>query len=133
MDQTTLFVVSRYSDFGCFATEDDVHAAASDPANVQQLLDATTDDITRELDFIAPWLIADPAFAVRYESLAMSFTEGSPFQTWALLHPAMDPVEREHFHLRYQHNAFDLYVRLQDLLCPDSADLMNAPSEEAYP
>src|SRR5665811_1988555 len=46
--------------------------------------------------------------------------------------PTLELVEREHLRLLYHHNVFDLYVLLQDILCPDSADLMNAPSEEAH-
>jgi hypothetical protein len=133
MDQTTLFVFPRYSDFGRLATVSDVRAAASDPANIQHLLEATPDDVAREVGFVASRLIADAAFAVRYESLVMALIEGSSFQIWTLLHPTVDPTGREHLRLRYQRNVFDLYIRLQDLLCPDGTDLMNTPSEEAHP
>jgi len=133
MDQTTLFVFPRYCDFGRLATLGDVRAAASDPANVQRLLEATPDDVARELGFVAQHIVSDAAFAVRYESLVMALIDGSSFHIWTLLHPTVDPVEQEHLRLRYLRNVFDLYVRLEDLVCPDSTNLMNAPSEEARP
>jgi hypothetical protein len=133
MDQTTLFVFPRYCDFGRLATLSDVRAAASDPANVQRLLEATPDDVARELGFVAQRIVADAAFAVRYESLVMALIDGSSFRIWILLHPMVDPADQERLRLRYVRNVFDLYVRLQDLVCPDRTNLMNAPSAEAHP
>ena len=133
MDQTTLFVFPRYCDFGRLATLGDVRAAASDPANVQRLLEATPDDVARELGFVAERIVADAAFAVRYESLVMALIDDTSFRIWTLLHPTVDPADQERLRLRYLRNVFDLYVRLEDLVCPDSTNLMNAPSEEAHP
>ncbi|MHB8071667.1 MAG: hypothetical protein ACYDHF_06960 [Candidatus Cryosericum sp.] len=133
MDQTSLFVFPRNCDFGRLATLGDVRAAASDPANVQRLMEATPDDVARELDFVARRIVADAAFAVRYESLVMALIDGSCCKIWTLLHPAVDPTEREHLRLRYLRNVFELYVRLQDLVCPDGANLVDAPSEETHP
>ena len=133
MDQTTLFVFPRSCEFGRLATLGDVRAAASDPANVQRLLEATPDEIARELGFVAQCITADAAFAVRYESLVTALVDGSSFRVWILLHPTVDRTEQEHLRLRYIRNAFDLYIRLQDLLCPDSTNLMNISSEEAHP
>ncbi|MFA4932392.1 MAG: hypothetical protein WC625_05775 [Caldisericia bacterium] len=132
MDQTILFVFPRHSDFGRLTTAGDVRIAVSDPANIQRLLEATPEDLSRELGFVAQRILTDAAFAVRYESLLMALTDDGPFDEWVLLHPALDPIEREHLRLLYRHNVFDLYVLLQDVLCPDSADLMNAPSEETH-
>ncbi|HZL82131.1 MAG TPA: hypothetical protein VFB98_01455 [Candidatus Deferrimicrobium sp.] len=132
MDQTILFVFPRHSDFGRLTTAGDVRTAASDLANIQRLLEATPDDLNTELAFVAQRILTDAAFAVRYESLLMILTDDRSFDAWALLHPALEPVEREHLRLLYHHNVFDLYVLLQDVLCPDSVDLMNAPSEEAH-
>ena len=132
MDQTILFVFPRHSDFGRLTTAGDVRTAASDLANIQRLLEATPDDLSRELGFITRRILTDAAFAVRYESLLMALTDDRAFDEWALLRPALKPVELEHLRLLYHHNVFGLYVLLQDLLCPDSADLMNAPSEEAH-
>ncbi len=132
MDQTILFVFPQHSDFGRLTTAGDVWTAASDPANIQRLLEATPEDLSRELGFVAQRILTDAAFAVRYESLLMVLTDDDPFDEWALLHPALDLVEREHLRLLYRHNVFDLYVLLQDVLCPDSADLMNTPSEETH-
>jgi len=133
MDQTTLFVFPRYCDFGRLATLGDVRAAASDPANFQRLLEATPDDVARELGCVAQHIVADAAFAVRYESLVMALIDATSFRAWTLLHPAVDPAGQERLRLRYFRNVFDLYVRLEDLICPDSTNLMNAPSEEARP
>ena len=133
MDQTTLFVFPRSCEFGRLAALSDVRAAASDPANVQRLLEATPDDVARELDFVAQYIAADAAFAVRYESLVTALIGGTSFRVWILLHPMVDRTKQEHLHLRYTRNAFDLYIRLQDLLCPDSTNLMNISSEEAHP
>ena len=132
MDQTILFVFPRHSDFGRLTTAGDVRTAASDLANIQRLLEATPDDLSRELGFVAQRILTDAAFAVRYESLLMVLTDDRSFDAWALLHPIFEPVEREQLRLLYHRNVFDLYVLLQDVLCPDSADLMNAPSEEAH-
>ena len=132
MDQTILFVFPRHSDFGRLTTADDVRTAASDLANIQRLLEAGPDDLSRELGFVAQRILTDAAFAVRYESLLMALTDDHAFDAWALLHPALEPVERERLRLLYHHNVFDLYVLLQDVLCPDSADLMNARSEETH-
>ncbi len=133
MDQTTLFVFPRNCDFGRLATVRDVRVAVYDPVNIQRVLEATPDDVGRELDFVARRLLDDAAFAVRYESLVMALLEGSSFQAWTLTHPGTDDIERERLRLRYQRNVFDLYVRLQDLLCPDGTDLMNLPVEETHP
>lgn len=133
MDPTTLFVFPRYCDCGRLTTLGDVRVAAFDFANVQRLVEATPDDVAGELIFIARRLASDTAFAVRYESLVMTFVEGSPFRTWSLLHPGMSRIERERRRLRYQQNVFNLYMRLQEYLCPDSIDPMNTPSEEAQP
>lgn len=130
MDQTILFVFPRHSDFGRLTSFGDVRTAVSDLANIQRLLEATPDELSEEFGFVAERILSDAAFAVRYESLVMALTDDRSFDAWALLHPALDPVERERLRLRYHHNAFDLYVLLQDILCPDSADLINAPSEE---
>ncbi len=132
MDQTILFVFPRHSDFGRLTTAGDVRTAASDLANIQRLLEATPDDLSRELGFITRRILTDAAFAVRYESLLMALTDDRAFDEWALLRPALKPVELEHLRLLYHHNVFELYVLLQDALCPDSADLMNAPSEEPH-
>jgi len=132
MDQTILFVFPRHSDFGRLTTAGDVWTVASDLANIQRLLEATPEDLSRELGFVAQRILTDAAFAVRYESLLMVLTDDGPFDEWALLHPTLDLVEREHLRLLYRHNVFNLYVLLQDVLCPDSADLMNAPSEETH-
>jgi hypothetical protein len=132
MDQTILFVFPRHSDFGRLTTADDVRTTASDLANIQRLLEATPEDLSRELGFVAQRILTDAAFAVRYESLLMALTDDRSFDVWALLRPTIDPVEREHLRLLYHHNVFDLYVLLQDVLCPDSADLMNAPSKETH-
>jgi hypothetical protein len=132
MDQTILFVFPRHSDFGRLTTAGDVRTVASDLANIQRLLEATPEDLSRELGFVAQRILTDAAFAVRYESLLMVLTDDGPFDEWGLLHPTLDLVEREHLRLLYRHNVFSLYVLLQDVLCPDSADLMNAPSEETH-
>jgi hypothetical protein len=132
MDQTILFVFPRHSDFGRLTTAGDVRTAASDLANIQRLLEATPDDLSRELSFVAQRVLTDAAFAVRYESLLMALTDDRLFDAWALLHPIFEPVEREQLRLLYHRNVFDLYVLLQDVLCPDSADLMNTPSAEAH-
>jgi hypothetical protein len=132
MDQTILFVFPRHSDFGRLATAGDVRTVVSDPANIQRLLEATPNDLSRELGFVAQRILTDAAFAVRYESLLMALTGDRSFDAWALLRPTLEPVERERLRLLYHHNVFDLYVLLQDVLCPDSADLMNAASEEAH-
>jgi hypothetical protein len=132
MDQTILFVFPRHSDFGRLTTAGDVRTAASDLANIQRLLEATPDDLSRELSFVAQRVLTDAAFAVRYESLLMALTDDRLFDAWALLHPIFEPVEREQLRLLYHRDVFDLYVLLQDVLCPDSADLMNTPSAEAH-
>ena len=132
MDQTILFVFPRHSDFGRLTTAGDVRTAASDLANIQRLLEATPDDLSRELSFVAQRVLTDAAFAVRYESLLMALTDDRLFDAWALLHPIFEPVEREQLRLLYHRNVFDLYVLLQEVLCPDSADLMNTPSAEAH-
>jgi hypothetical protein len=132
MDQTILFVFPRHSDFGRLTTASDVRTAASDLANIQRLLEATPDDLSRELGFVAQRILTDAAFAIRYESLLMTLTDDSSFDEWALLRPTLEPVDRERLRLLYHRHIFELYVLLQDVLCPDSADLMNAPSEEAH-
>ena len=132
MDQTILFVFPRHSDFGRLTAAGDVRTAASDPANIQRLLEATPDDLSRELGFVAQRILTDAAFAVRYESLLMALTDNHAFDAWVLLLPAIEPIERERLRLLYRHNVFDLYVLLQDVLCPDSTDLMNARSEETH-
>jgi hypothetical protein len=53
MDQTILFVFPRHSDFGRLTTAGDVRTAASDLANIQRLLEAIPDDLSRELSFVA--------------------------------------------------------------------------------
>ena len=85
MDQTILFVFPRHSDFGRLATAGDVRTAASDLANIQRLLEATPDDLSTELAFVAQRILTDAAFGVRYESLLMILTAPRSFDSWALL------------------------------------------------
>jgi len=87
MDQTILFVFPRHSDFGRLTTAGDVRIVASDLANIQRLLEATPDDLSRELGFVAQRILTDAPFAVRYESLLMALTDDRSFDAWACSAP----------------------------------------------